>query len=82
MDNASGTVWRENTSGKSRLRWFGHGLSICDGYNNNIGKRMLTMELPGRWKQGRARRWFMDGVREDVSVVEVTEEDADDRTKP
>ena len=42
---------------------------------------MLRMELPGNGKRGRPKRRFMDAVREDMAVVEVTEEDADDRIK-
>ena len=42
---------------------------------------MPRMELPGRRKRGRPNRRFMDVVREDMAVVEVTEEDADDRNK-
>ena len=40
---------------------------------------MLRMELPGKRKRGRPKRRFMDGVREDMAEVEVTEEDAEDR---
>ena len=61
---------------KARLRWFGHVHN--DGY---IGRRMPRMELPGKRKRGRPKRRFMDAVREDMAEVEVTEEDADDRTK-
>ena len=49
-----------------------------DGY---IGRRMLRMELPGKRKQGRPKRRFTDAAREDMAVVEVTEEEADERTK-
>ena len=42
---------------------------------------MLRMELPGKRKRGKPERRFMDAVREDMAVVEETEEDADDRTK-
>ena len=42
---------------------------------------MLRMKLPGRRKWGRPKRSYMDAVKEDMAVVEVTEEDADDRTK-
>ena len=42
---------------------------------------MLRMELPGKRKRGRTKRRFIDAVKEDTAVVEVTEEDADDRTK-
>ena len=39
------------------------------------------MELPGKRKQRRPKRRSMDVVREDMTVVEVTEEDAEDRIK-
>ena len=63
---------------RTRLRWFGHVRRKYDGY---IGRRMLRMELPGKRKQGRLKGWFMDVVREDMAVVEVTDEDAEDRTE-
>ena len=49
-----------------------------EGY---IGRKMLRMELPGKRKRGSPKRRFMDAVREDMTVVEVTEEDAEDRTE-
>lgn len=39
---------------------------------------MLMMELPGRRRRRRPRR-FMDVVRQDMRVVGVAEEDAEDR---
>ena len=39
------------------------------------------MELPGKRKQGRPKRRYMDAVRKDMAVVEVTEEDAKDKTE-
>ena len=64
---------------EARLRWFGHvGLRRKDdGY---IEKRMLT----GKMKRGRPKRMYNNvyGCGERVmAVVEVTKEDADDRTK-
>lgn len=44
---------------ESRLRWFGHVRSK----DVNIGRNMLEMELPGKWKRGRPKRRFMDGVK-------------------
>ena len=38
---------------------------------------MLRMELPGKRKRGRPKRRFMDVVKEDMAVVEVTEEDTE-----
>ena len=43
------------------------------------------MKLPGKRKRGRPKRRYtcihIDVVREDMAVVEVTEEDAEDRTE-
>ena len=38
------------------------------------------MELPGKRKRGRKKRRCMDVVKEDMAEVEVTEEDAEDRS--
>ena len=46
-----------------------------------IGRRMLTMELPGKRKRGRPKRKFMNAVREDTTAEEVTKEDAEERTE-
>lgn len=43
-----------------------------------VGRRMLNMDLPGRRKRGRPKRRFMDAVKEDMQVVGVTEEGAED----
>ena len=42
---------------------------------------MLRMELPGKRKWGSPKRRFMDAVRENTAVVEMTEEDAEYRNK-
>ena len=62
---------------EARLRWYGHVLRKDNGY---IGRRVLMMELPGKKKWGRPKRRFMDVVKEDMAGVEVTEEDAEDRS--
>ena len=54
----------------ARLMWIGH-----------IERRMLRMEQPRQRKRGRHTRRFVDAVTEDVAVVEVTKEDAEDRNK-
>ena len=63
---------------EARLRWYGHLRRKDDGY---IGRRMPRMELPGKRKWCKPKRRFMDAVREDMAVVEVTEEDTEVRTK-
>ena len=60
------------------LRWFGNVLRKDAGC---IWRRMLTMEQPEKRKRGRPERRFMDAVREDMTAVEVTEEDAEERTE-
>ncbi|KAF3699483.1 hypothetical protein EXN66_Car015170 [Channa argus] len=60
------------------LRWFGHVQRRNCEY---IGRRMLRLELPGRRSRGRPKRRFMDVVREDMKLVGVSEEDAEDRVR-
>ena len=62
---------------EARLRWYGLVLRKDDGY---IGRRMLSMELPGKRKRGRPKKRLMGVVKEDMAEVEVKEEDADDRS--
>ena len=49
------------------------------GYNT--GRRMLTMELPRKRKRGWPKRKYVDAVGEDMTAVELTEEDAAERTE-
>ena len=65
--------WFGEKTREAKLRWFGHVQKKDDGY---IGRRM-----PGKRKRGRLKMRFMDAVRENIAVVEVTEEDTEDRTK-
>ena len=81
-DYIRGTVQEGDGFGEktreARRRWYGLVWRKDDGYT---GRRMLRMELPGKRKTGRAKTRFMDAVREDMAVVEVTEEDAEGRNK-
>ena len=63
---------------EARLRWFGHVRRNDYGY---VRRRILRMELPGKRKQERPKRRFMDAVRQDMAGAEVTEEDKKDRTE-
>ena len=40
-----------------------------------IGKRILSLELPGKRRRGRSKMRFMDVVREDMQVVGVSDRD-------
>ena len=62
---------------EARLSSFGHVPRKDGGYN--LGRRMPTMEPPGKRKRGRPKRRFVDAVREDTTAVDVTEEDAEER---
>ena len=64
------------TTREARLTWYGHARRKDDGY---VGRRMLRRELSGMRKRGRAKRRFMDVVKEDMDEVEVTEEDTEVR---
>ena len=63
---------------EARLRWYGHVQRKEEEY---IGKRMMKMELPCRRRRGRPKRTYIDVVKEDMTVVGVTEEDTRDRKK-
>ena len=63
---------------ETRLRWFGHVQRRDSEY---ISGRMMRLELPGRRSRGRPKRRFMDVVKEDMKLVGVREEDADDRVR-
>ena len=68
-----GMVWRENTRGKTEVVW------TCteERYWENDDEDGVARKE----ETGKAKMRFMDAVREDMTVVEVTEEDAEDRTK-
>ena len=63
---------------EARLRWYGHAQRKDDEY---IGRRMLRVELPGDRKRRMPKRRYMDAVRKHMALVEVMEDDTEDRTK-
>ncbi|KAK3543823.1 hypothetical protein QTP70_030092 [Hemibagrus guttatus] len=63
---------------EARLRWFGH---VQRRESEHIGRRMLDMELPGRRQRERPKRGYMDGINEDMKLVGVSVEDAEDRDR-
>ena len=68
----------KNKVRETRLRWYGH---ILKRKNSYVGKRMIAISVPNKRKRGRPKRKFMDGIKEDMKVVEVNEEDAINREK-
>lgn len=63
---------------KARLRWSKHVKARDEEY---VGRRMLEMYLPGRRKRGKPKRRFMVAVKEDMFLMGVTEEEAEDRVR-
>lgn len=53
---------------RSRLRWFGH---TKKRDNDDVGKKILRLELPGKRPRGSPKRRFMDVIKEDMRVIGV-----------
>ena len=60
---------------EGRLKWYGH---VMRRYQECEGRKMMEMELPGKRKRGRPKR-FLDVVNEDMEEVDAKETDVEDR---
>ena len=62
-------------------------LRVCSyrhKYTNTLvytGQRMMEMELPGRRIRGMTRRRSLDVVTEDMQLIGLTQENAEDRIR-
>ena len=63
---------------EARLRRFGH---VQRRDSEHISRQMMRLELPGRSSIGRPKRRFMDGVKENLKLDSVREDDAEDRVR-
>ena len=61
---------------EGRLRWYAH---VMRRDQENVGRKMMEMELPGKRRRGRPKRRFLDVVKEDVGEVGAKETDVEDR---
>lgn len=59
-----------------RVRWFGY---VQRRDEEEIGRRRMEKSPTGRRKRGRLERRFVDASKEEMLVVDVTGEDAEDR---
>ena len=62
---------------EGRLRWYGH---VMRRDKEDVGKKMIEMELPTKRKRGRPKRRFLNLVKEDMGEVGAKETDVEDRT--
>ena len=60
---------------EGRLRWYGHVMRRDQEY---AGRKMMEMELPGKRKRGRPKR-FLDVVKEDLGEIGAKKMDVEDR---
>ena len=47
----------------------------------DVGKRVVGMEVPGKRRRGRPKRRWLDSIRNDLSARELSGEDAQDRPR-
>ena len=63
---------------ESRLTCYEHTLRRED---ENVGKRVVAMNVPRKRRSGRPKRRWLDSIRNDLSERELSREDAQDRAK-
>lgn len=67
-----------DTVREERWRWIGH---VLGRDSENIGQRILEMELTENRRRGRPQRRFVDMVKEDMEIVDVKREEAGDKVR-
>ena len=63
---------------ESRLRWYGH---VIRSDEKTVAKNALQFSPKGKRPRGRPKKRWLDGLKEDMKRVNVTPEDALERTK-
>ena len=57
----------------SRLKWYGHVLRREKEY---LGKSVMVMEVTGKGRRGRPKRWWLDKIGNDLLEKELSVEEA------
>ena len=61
---------------EGRLRWYEH---VMRRDKEDVGRKMIEMELSGKRKRGRPKKILLNLVKEDMGEVGVKETDVEDR---
>ena len=61
-----------------RLKWYGHVLRRQHTY---VGKRVIVVEMAGKRRRGRPKLRWLDSIRDNLSEIELSGEEAQDRVK-
>ena len=75
-DSAGGTVWRESRRGKTDVVWTCTKERCWVYWEKDASEGAIVKE-----ETGKPKRRFMDTVREDITAVEVAEENVEERTE-
>ena len=62
---------------EGRLRWYEH---VMRRNQENVGRKMMEIELPGKRKRGRPKRRFLDVLKKDMEEVGAKKTDVEKRT--
>ena len=62
---------------EGRLSWYGH---VMRRNQENVGRKMMEIELPRKRKRGRPKRRFLDVVKKDMGKVGAKKTDVENRT--
>jgi hypothetical protein len=61
-----------------QLKWYGHVQSMEE---EKLPKQVIKLNPPGRWKQGRPKLTWLEGIRGLMGEKGIVEEDWNDRDK-